>query len=379
MLHCPCDVGGQAGTLAKNERALGLHSWSVALTAAGLGMPIDEVLAGSGSDRMALEIGRWKLLYRAATKFDVIHFNFGRTISPLDHRFEDRYMSRSMLKRLAVHAYANATWFKDAAFLKRLGKVLVMTYQGDDARQGDYCRLNYAYSPAMEVDSGYYTAASDESKRRAISTMSRLADRMYALNPDLLSVLPESAKFLPYANLDFREWQFLGPKNGEIPIVVHAPTSREFKGTKYILAAVDELKQEGLKFEFKLVENMTRDVARSFYEQADILIDQVLAGWYGGLAVELMALGKPVICYIRNSDLSGLPDMMRSELPIINANPDNLTEMLRKLINMTHEERYAIGVSSRKFVEKWHDPLKIAESLSRDYRELYSNRSCIRC
>ena len=60
--------------------------------------------------------------------------------------------------------------------------------------------------------------------------------------------------------------------------------------------------------------------ARKRYETADILIDQLLAGWYGGLAVELMALGKPVICYIREDDLKYIPKEMRDELPIINAN-----------------------------------------------------------
>ena len=31
------------------------------------------------------------------------------------------------------------------------------------------------------------------------------------------------------------------------------------------------------------------------YAQADLVVDQVLIGWYGALAVETMAMGKPVI------------------------------------------------------------------------------------
>jgi hypothetical protein len=41
----------------------------------------------------------------------------------------------------------------------------------------------------------------------------------------------------------------------------------------------------------------------------------LFAGWYGGLAVELMALGKPVLAYIREEDLSFVDPQMRYELP----------------------------------------------------------------
>jgi len=372
VLHCPCDVGGQSGTLAKFERALGLDSWSVALTAPGLGMPIDEVIADKGDNRFLLEIGRWSLLARAALNYDVLHFNFGRSIAPLDHRAADRYAGASAMKRWAVGRYAQLTWFKDVALLKRLGKTIVMTYQGDDARQGDYCRKMFRYSPAMEVNSGYYTAISDASKRKAIDTIGRLADRIYALNPDLLAVLPPGTEFLPYANLDFLEWPMIGPAGNDVPLVLHAPTSREFKGTKYILDAVAKLKQEGVKFQFQLIEDMTRDQAHAHYERADLLIDQVLAGWYGGLAVELMALGKPVICYLRYEDLHCLPPAMQAQLPILNANPDSLANVLRRALAMSPADRASLGQDCRRYVERWHDPMKIAARLKNDYQELHS-------
>ena len=55
--------------------------------------------------------------------------------------------------------------------------------------------------------------------------------------------------------------------------------------------------------ELVLIEGMTYEQARQVYPTADLLIDKVLAGWYGGVAVELMALAKPVVCYIREGDL----------------------------------------------------------------------------
>ena len=39
--------------------------------------------------------------------------------------------------------------------------------------------------------------------------------------------------------------------------------------------------------------------ALKIYEEADIVIDQVLIGWYGGFGVEVMKMGKPLAVYIR--------------------------------------------------------------------------------
>ena len=61
--------------------------------------------------------------------------------------------------------------------------------------------------------------------------------------------------------------------------------------------------------------------AMKLYAQADLVIDQLLAGWYGGFAVETMAMGKPVVCYIRAEDLQFVPPAMVAELPLIPARP----------------------------------------------------------
>jgi len=53
----------------------------------------------------------------------------------------------------------------------------------------------------LDVEPGYYTPASDARKRWRIAQFATYADRIYALNPDLLHVLPAQAEFLPYANV----------------------------------------------------------------------------------------------------------------------------------------------------------------------------------
>jgi len=130
------------------------------------------------------------------------------------------------------------------------------------------------------------------------------------------------------------------------------------------------LRSEGIRFEFQLVEGLTHLEARKQYESADILIDQLLVGWYGGLAVELMALGKPVVSFIREEDLDYIPNKMREELPIVRATPATFVSVLRELLTTPAETLLELGRRSRAFVENWHDPIKIAADMKVEYEEI---------
>lgn len=69
------------------------------------------------------------------------------------------------------------------------------------------------------------------------------------------------------------------------------------KGTEYIIKAVNELKNEGYKVNLILIENMPHKKVIEYYKNSDIVIDQLLIGWYGMVSIEGMALGKPVCIY----------------------------------------------------------------------------------
>src|SRR6202043_626139 len=104
---------------------------------------------------------------------------------------------------------------------------------------------------------------------------------IYGLNPDLFRVLPARAKFIPYANVDPWEWQ-MSPKTdcANPPVVLHAPTHQGVKGTRHVLEAVQRLREEGVVFRFDLLENLPREQAKMRYLEADLLVDQLLLGWY---------------------------------------------------------------------------------------------------
>jgi hypothetical protein len=253
--------------------------------------------------------------------------------------------------------------------LKRLGKAIFVTYQGADARQLDYCRSHFDVTHATEIPSTKATDREDQMRRERIEQFARFADGIYALNPDLLHVLPGRARFLPYAHISLAEWKPVAENRGgdQPPLVVHAPSDRSVKGTRFLLEAVERLRRERIPFEFRLVEGLSIGEAKKLYERADILVDQLLVGWYGGVAAEFMALGKPVICYIRATDLTLIPPAMQADLPILNASPSTIYEVLRSALTMGRGELRQIGARSRLYMERWHDPRTIAHALKVDY------------
>lgn len=366
ILHCPTTTGGNPQGLAKAESQVGLESHSVAFTQNYIAYPSDEILWQENTPLWQQQWRSWLLLKRAYKKFDAVHYNAGSSILPWS--FSNRWASQGSPKWFLYSTYSRLCRLIERSLLKK--KIIAVTFQGDDARQGDYCRKHLDVSIAHETGDSYYTPKSDERTRQRVDWFNEYADLIYTVNPDLLRVLPKRARFMPYAHLDISDWTPVDKVPSNIPIVLHAPSHRGAKGTSYILSAVERLKAEGISFEFVLVEKLSNAEARKLYERADLIIDQLLAGWYGGFAVEAMALGKPVICYLRQSDFKFIPPDMCSELPLINAAPSNIYEVMREWLTIRRQELKTKGMKSRQYVERWHDPIRIAQNTKLDYERI---------
>jgi nucleotide-binding universal stress UspA family protein len=368
VLHCLYDVAGNAAALARAEREIGLASTAVVLRRQSYRFAADEVLCGDDDGYLRQELRRFGLLARAVRVFDVVHFNFGRSLMPpwKGARSAEAGGMRGARGR-AVDAYLRALWLRDLPLLRAVRRPMFVTYQGDDARQSDYVRAHFEADVLAELEPGYYSAASDRAKRRAIARFDRYAAGIYALNPDLLDVLPQRACFMPYASVDPRQWRPRPPRGDGELLVVHAPTHRGIKGTRHIVAAVERLQRQGVRFDFRLVEGLTHEQASDLYEEADLVVDQLLVGWYGAFAVEAMALAKPVVCFVRDGDLHRLPTAMRADLPLIDATPETVESTLRQWITGPRSRLIEQGRRSRAYAERWHDPLRIARGLAADY------------
>jgi glycosyltransferase involved in cell wall biosynthesis len=349
VFHAPHDVGGNAYYLARGERDRGFHSKNLVYTKQWFGYPADVCLKLKQDDLPTRYASWWRAMARIALSADVLHFNFGSSFLSY---FPTRYV------------------FADLPVWRALGIATFVTFQGCDSRISSSC-VGLPINACTHCTSGefcrdYY----NNYKRETIAQARRYFDCVFAVNPDLLRNIPGGV-FLPYSNCDLDDWtpppDYDWHHAGPIRIV-HAPTSREVKGTDAIIAAVERLKAEGHAIEFILVEKIPHDQVRKLYASADLLIDQVRVGWYGGLAVELMALGKPVVAYIREEDLHFVPAEMRRDLPVVSADERNLADVLRPLL-VDAGLRKALGQRSREYVERWHHPKQVAAITTAAYRE----------
>lgn len=370
VLHAPSSVGGNPQALSRALQRLDIASQSLVVSQNYMAYPADIELHRPGQSFLMRELKRIWTIFFLLPKFDVIHYNAGTTVaSAYDFQLKAKHGLKGGIRFLFA-AYLRLLQRLEIAYITALGKHIFFTFQGDDARQGAYSRAHFPISIAHQVDEDYYDDASDAFKRKIIAKFAKVANRIYAVNPDLLHVLPKGSVFVPYSHIFFDEWLPSYSQAEQRPLrIVHAPSHRKVKGTDIILAILEKLKLQGFEFELLLVEGMSHAEARETYEKADVLIDQLFAGWYGGLAVELMALGKPVLVYIREDDLHFIPQQMKADLPFLNITSDTLEPVLRKLLEMPRGELVALGKKSRAFVEHWHDPIRIAQMIKADYEQ----------
>ena len=133
------------------------------------------------------------------------------------------------------------------------------------------------------------------------------------------------------------------PSNRPRPIVLHAPSSRQRKGTDHVIEAC-----QGLDVELRIVEDLHHAEAFALFHDVDIVVDQLNAGWYGLFAIESMALGKPVVTFLHEQAVARTREAYGVDVPILNATKDTLRARLEELLEMGPEGRRVIGAASRE-------------------------------
>ena len=190
----------------------------------------------------------------------------------------------------------------------------------------------------------------------------RGADARIVGSYDALRWVPDAHVVPP--GLDLRGYTPAPAEDRRRPVVLHAPSSRRRKGTEHVIAAC-----EGLDVELDIVEGLPHDEAQRHYERADIVVDQLNAGWYGIFALEAMALGKPVLSYLRDEAVQETEGALDVQVPIVQVTKETLRDRIAELA-ASAEERRRIGASSRAYVEQVHDADKGADRLIAIYDAL---------
>ena len=261
--------------------------------------------------------------------------------------------------------------FHDIIILKLLGKRVFFHFRGQEIRLAESFKKNNPFHYVDDPIAGrLFKKMPDASKLLMMSFLEAICDGLFVVDEELKTYVP-AAIVVPRV-LAGDEWKDAGLSDRKVPVIVHAPSRRAVKGTEYVLAASRALKAEGVAHELRLVENMEHPEAVRLYREADIIVDQLRIGWYGVLATEAMALGKPVVSYIRDD----LWTEHSNKLPICNASPITIKDRLKELIcSLDLRRKYACN--ARAYFERTHSNEAVCGKLTQLYERSLAEPSVV--
>jgi len=273
-----------------------------------------------------------RFFFECLKKYDVFHFHYGHSLFPLN---------------------------VDLIFLKWFKKRVFMEYHGSDVRRRAVFEERNPYSAHFPPSALLEERESYRRQRRIAAHVDgiivhdeELREHLYPLNKSVW-VVP--------LRLDLSKFPCERQISRNTLVIAHAPSRADLKGTSEIAEAITKL-SEAYDIDFQLVSGVSHEEAIETYRRSDIVIDQLIAGSYGMLAIESMALGKPVVGYIRSDLVCRFPEAP----PIYNATVDNIFERLEDLVK-DPDLRQQLGSAGRAYVERNHDSMTVATLVAEAY------------
>ena len=303
---CPVNTAGVPWATAEALRRRGVDARLVVFERYTLHPEADISLDRSGGFARR-QATQWRALAKLLPQTDIFHFIFGLTLVPRAAQFPALELFR---------------------------KKSVMHYLGSDIRGKSPAQLASGKKAGAEVVGSF----------------------------DAIRWVPEAEMIPP--GIDVAAIETVLPTDRSRPVILHAPSSRRRKGTEHVIEAC-----EGLDADLLLVEGLHHDEAFERYREADIVVDQLNAGWYGLFAIECMALGKPVVTFLHDEAVARTERELDTRVPIVRATKETLRTALEPLV-ASAAERQRIGAESRAYVEQVHDLERVADRLLALYARL---------
>lgn len=315
--------------------------------------------------QMGIMCGELKRRGHLAVGYNIFHSYLGYRDHLINTDADElKEMSRYILSFFDLFHFHYASSllpdYEDLKQLRRMGKKMIMHHWGNDVRFHDKARIHNPY---------VYTGDSppNEVMHERLVTISQYIDEAIVQDYEVYDYVQPYYKkvhVIPIS-IDLTPFQPSFPDvHKKRPLIIHAPTNPDFKGTAYIEAAIDRLK-ETYDFDYQRIEKMNHQEAIRLFHKADIIVDQILCGSYGLFSVEAMALGKPVIVFVREDLKSKFP----ADLPIVNANPDTVADAIEMLL-VRPELRFKLGQRGRVYAETYHDKRHVVDRLEQIYAQL---------
>jgi hypothetical protein len=350
VLHLPVNVASHLGITVRGLREIGVDARGLVVYGASAvrddaGIDLLSTASSRRSWRWAREIAPHLLRLREEIReADVLHW----------------YMTPGLPGGL------------DLSYASRLRKPMIVEFAGGDIR-----------SPTFEAaENPYYAAARPTYEYRKWET-----DRNSQRTQRIFTAAGAEALvscWSLYDYLDLDRWTNVHVVRQRVmtsdftpaypdpaqqrPRVVHASTGPVAKGTAAVHAALEQLRGR-VEFEFVVLDGVPREETLATIGRADVYLDQFMLGVHGGAAVEAMAMGKPVVGWLKPSMVARYP----KDLPIVNASQEELADVLEQLLR-DGGRRHDLGQRSRAYAERHHDAVRLAHELRDVYEGAIERR-----
>jgi glycosyltransferase involved in cell wall biosynthesis len=337
VLHAAAEIAGQASILCRGLRALGVDATALAYNAEYPAYPTDILLPHDRKSPVPRLLGYLATAARHTGRYDLVHVHFGRSLVP--------------------------PWNLDLPVHRLLGTPLVFHFHGCDVRRRAMMLENH---PGQAACAECEPFCLPERQRRVIAQSLEFGAATFVSTPDLLESVPH-AEHLPVA-LDVAAWREArpAPRRDDRVVVLHVPTHRLIKGTRWIEQGVQEARAVDPRIEWRLLENAAWSDVRAAMMDADVIVDQVFLGWYGLVAVEAMALGKAVVGFIR-PDFEPLARSLG--LPLVRTTKERVAGAVLELAR-DHARRSELGARGVDYALRVHDTPVVAGRVAARYREI---------
>jgi len=333
VLHAPVEIAGQLALAAEGLRRAGVHATAYCEPhpfACGAGP--DAVPAVGSPARYLRETAR------LVARHDVVHFHFATSFLHERRRFAD------------------------ARLIRRLGRRVLVTFHGSEIRR-----------PSVEAARNpHYVPFAGEDDARAQRRLRRWSAITGGHAVLLDPALDEHVRpFFAHVHqhrlaVDTARVSPRPPSPAATrPRLVHSPTERAGKGTRFVREAVDALRARGVAFDYDEVSGVPQSEALARYARADLIVDQLCVGASGAFALEAMSLAKPVVAHV----LAEVRARQPGGFPVVQADPRTLAAVLEEWL-ADGERRRAHGLASRAYVEREHDVGVAGRRLADLYAEL---------
>jgi hypothetical protein len=252
----------------------------------------------------------------------------------------------------------NPFWKKEAFLLKLFGiKTIIFPYGSDYWEYSRILDLSYKFG----LMANYPDYGKTEYKiREKVQYWNEYADSVL-LGGCVDGSSRNDCPIFSFLTIDETLWTprqnySLADGTNEVVKIVHTPNHRYIKGTEFLIDAVEELIQEGLKINLILIEKTPNERVREILcNEADILVEKLTYSVYGLSGLEGMAAGIAVVSNLEHEEITKAYRRYSflNECPAVSGTPENIKDVLRILITKP-ELRKQLGMACRNYIEKYH-------------------------